>query len=253
MTTKIIIPKCNIKNVDNKVVQANFIKAVSDLVLAETATISAKAMLVNVTLELIGDNTELTFDDRMYIKDMLTLGYQAKYSDDDIAEKRANSQFNKIRKDLEDEHNIVFLDKETKTAKNKAKSRKANEARDNKQIDKVSQIQVANDVETPEAISLLSDNIVESGGTALSDSQQKSLLKKIEEQKFQVPAKRKLIKDSKSGLTFDKDHQEQLKEFPLYNLELIYRISQNTESLQEIILDAVADLGIEKLVIIPKS
>ena len=212
MTTKIVIPVCNIKNVDNKVVQANFIKAVSDLVLAETATISAKAMLVNVTLELIGSATELTFDDRMFIKDMLTLGYQSKYDDDDIAEKRATTQFGKIRKVLEDEHNIVFLDKETKTAKDKAKSRKASVERDNKQIDKANQISVANDVEPIEAISMLSDNIVESGGTALSDSQQKSLLKKIEEQKFNIPAKRELLKLIKSvHLTFGKDDQEELK------------------------------------------
>ncbi len=52
--TTITMPKTNIKNVSNKIVQASFIKAVSDLVLAETATVSAKQALVNVTLELIG-------------------------------------------------------------------------------------------------------------------------------------------------------------------------------------------------------
>ena len=223
-TKKVVMPKCNIKNVNNKIVQANFINAVSELIMAENATVSAKALLVDVTLELIGDNTELTFDDRMLIKDMLTLGYQAKYDDDDVAEKRANTQFGKIRKVLEEEHNIVFLDKETKTAKSKAKSRKANEARDNKQLDKVSQIQVANDVSAPDAIAMLSDNIVESGGTALSDSQKKALLKKVEDAKYNIPEKRELIKSIKSGLTFDKNHQEELKTLDIRKLQQIVEI-----------------------------
>jgi len=223
-TKKVVMPKCNIKNVNNKIVQANFINAVSELIMAENATVSAKALLVDVTLELIGDNTELTFDDRMLIKDMLTLGYQAKYDDDDVAEKRANTQFGKIRKVLEEEHNIVFLDKETKTAKSKAKSRKANEARDNKQLDKVSQIQVANDVSAPDAIAMLSDNIVESGGNALSDSQKKALLKKVEDAKYNIPVKRELIKSIKSSLTFDKDHQEELKTLDIKKLHQIVEI-----------------------------
>jgi hypothetical protein len=218
------MPKCNIKNVANKVIQNNFIKAVSDVIAAENATVSAKQALVNVTLELIGSASTLTYDDRMFIKDMLVLGYQAKYTDDAIALDRATTQFSKIRKVLESEHDIVFLDKETKTAVNKAKSRGANVKREAQQIERVTQISVANDVETAEAVAMLSSNIVESGGSALSESAQKSLVKKAEDQKFNIPAKRELLKAIKKELTFDKDHQQELKELDIKMLQKIVKL-----------------------------
>ncbi len=218
------MPKTNIKNVSNKVVQASFIKAVSDVIAAENATVSAKQALVNVTLELIGGVSTLTYDDRELIRDMLTLGYQAKYDDEAIAKARARSQFNKIRNDLENDHGVVFLDKETKGAKAKAKNREATAKRETQQIERVTQISVANNVGSAEAVAMLSSNIVESGGSALSDSQQKSLLKKVEDQKFNIPAKRELLKAIKKELTFDKDHQQELKELDIKMLQKIAKL-----------------------------
>jgi hypothetical protein len=231
MSTKITIPKCNIKNVDNKVVQANFIKAVSDLVTAENAKTSAKQALVDVTLELIGSATELTYDDRMFIRDMLVLGYQAKYSDESIALDRATKQFGDVRKVLVEKHNIVFLDKETKVAKDKAKSRGVKKEVTVNRVDRVKQIRKNNPkLSNADAVIQLNKNIVDASGTALSETQQKDLLKAVEDEEFNLSAKRELLKIIKPRFIFDKDHQDELKDL---DINLLIEVEQLSRKLRK--------------------
>jgi hypothetical protein len=152
------------------------------------------------------------------------LGYQAKYDNESTAKRLATKQWGDVKAVLVKKHDIVFLDKETKTAVTKAKNRKATAKRETQQIERVTQISVANNVGSAEAVAMLSSNIVESGGSALSEPAQKSLVKKVEDNKFQLPAKRELLKAIKKELTFDKDHQQELKELDIKMLQKIVKL-----------------------------
>jgi hypothetical protein len=237
MSTKIEVPKSNIKKSLNLATQATFNSAVSDIVNATLSLESGKDALVDAVVDFLTDlqgvlTLELTYADRGLLRDTLVVAYSKKMPDDEEGAKRlATKQWGDVKAVLVKKYDIVFLDKETKVAKDKAKSREVKKEVTVNRVDRVKQIRKNNPkLSNADAVIQLNKNIVDASGTALSETQQKDLLKAVEDDEFNLSAKRELLKIIKPRFIFDKDHQQDLKDL---DINLLIEVEQLARKLRK--------------------